>query len=244
MTGTQTLHRTKAFAPLRFKAEGELDVDGGKLGPGEFTALASVFGNVDSYGDRMVKGAFAETLAEWAAAGDPIPVIWQHLWSDPSAHIGYVLEARELDEGLWYKGRLDVDDNPFAAQVYRLMKGRRVRQQSFGYDVIDGRSVVEDEREVFEILKVHLYEVGPCLVGVNQATNLLDVKGEPLAPPTSAGAAAPAAEPSGQANPAAGDEAASAPSGSDPNLEPASKGYSPASVLLITDQLTLEGEPS
>lgn len=237
-------HRTKAFAPLRFKAEGELDLDGAKLGPGEFTALAAVFNNIDSYGDRMVKGAFAETLAEWEASGDPIPIIWQHLWSDPSAHIGYVLEARETDEGLWYKGRLDIEDNPFAAQVYRLMKGRRVRQQSFGFDVVDGRAITEDEQSIFEILKVRLYEVGPCLVGVNQATNVLDIKGAPAAPSTSAGAPAPAEATSGQAAPAAGDEAASVPTASVPTLEPASKGYGPASVLLLTEQLALEGGKS
>lgn len=238
---TVTEHRTKAFAPARFKAEGEDDGSGAKLGPGEFIALAAVFDNIDSYGDRMVRGAFADTLEEWRASGDPIPVIWQHNWSDPNAHIGVVLEARETDEGLWYKGRLDIDDNPFALQVYRLMKGRRVTQQSFGFDVLDGRAITDDGVDLFEITRVHLYEVGPCLVGVNQATNLLDIKAAAAASASSSAAAPAAAELRGQAAPSAS-ESASAPSGSAPDTSPASKGFSPASTLLILDSLELEGE--
>lgn len=234
-------HRTKAFAPIRFKAEGEDAGDGTKLGPGEFIALAAVFDNIDSYGDRIIRGAFAETLEQWASSGDPIPVIWQHNWSDPNAHIGYVLEARETSEGLWYKGKLDIEDNPFALQVYRLMKGRRVTQQSFGFDVIDGRSVTEEGRDVFEITRVHLYEVGPCLVGVNQATNLLDIKSAPAAGPTSSAPASASAANSGQAASSAS-ESASVPSGSVPDPSPASKGISPASALLLVEELEIEGE--
>ena len=32
------------------------------LEEGEFEALVSVFGNIDSYGDKVMKGAFANTL--------------------------------------------------------------------------------------------------------------------------------------------------------------------------------------
>lgn len=243
MTLQQLEHRTKAFLPVRFKAEGEDAGDGTKLGPGEFIALAAVFGNIDSYGDRIVKGAFAETLAGWEASGDPIPVIWQHNWSDPHAHIGHVLDARETDEGLLYRGLLDIDpalENPLARQVYRLMKGRRVTQQSFGFDVTDGRSVTEDGRDVFEITRVHLYEVGPCLVGVNQATNLLDIKSAPAGPNSSAPASAAAAT-SGQAAPPA-IETASTPTGSTPDTSTASKGIRPASALLLLEELEMEGE--
>lgn len=231
-TQTPTEHRTKAFAPVGFKAEGETAPDGTKLGPGEFLALAAVFDVIDSYGDRIIKGAFAETLAAWKESGDPIPVIWQHLWGDPNAHIGFVVDAYETDEGLLYKGKLDIEDNAFALQVYRLMKGRRVTQQSFGFDVIDGRSVTEEGRDVFEITRVHLYEVGPCLVGVNQSTNLLDIKSGSVAP-----GSPDAAEPSGRATPAAA--APSMASGSTPNAA-ASTGFSPASTKLLIEIENME----
>ncbi len=45
---------------------------------GEFEAVVAVFGNIDSYGDVIVKGAFAATLKDWSDSGDPIPVVWSH----------------------------------------------------------------------------------------------------------------------------------------------------------------------
>ena len=36
---------------------------------GFFSGYASVFGNEDSYGDIVIKGAFAETIADWQARG-------------------------------------------------------------------------------------------------------------------------------------------------------------------------------
>jgi hypothetical protein len=223
----ETVRRLKSFTPVTFKAEGQSIEGDTTLGPGEFIALASVFTSIDSYGDRLVRGAFAETLANWKASGDPIPVIWQHNWTDPFAHIGAVVWAKETEQGLLYKGRLDIEENPFAAQVYGLMKGRRVTQQSFGFDVLDAAEVFEDGKSVFEIRKVHLFEVGPCLVGVNQATDLLDIKSGGVAPGPGA------AEPRGQVStPAAG--APSTAPGSAPEA-PASTSNGPASALLSLD---------
>lgn len=142
---------------------------------GEFEAIVATY-DLDSYGDRIVPGAFKKTLEEWKAKGDPLPVIWSHMSFDPEAHIGVVLEAEERTEGLWVKGRLDLDQQK-AAQVYRLMKGRRVTQFSFAYDVEEGAWIEQkDERPYYELRELKLYEVGPCLVGVNQETDLLAVK--------------------------------------------------------------------
>lgn len=144
---------------------------------GEFEAIVAVFGNVDSGGDVIVKGAFADTLAEWGASGDPIPVVWSHDSNDPFSHIGSVVEASETDTGLLVKGQLDLD-NPKAAQVHKLLKGRRVTQFSFAYSVMDGGPTVVDGENAFELRKLKLYEVGPTLVGMNQATELLSAKSD------------------------------------------------------------------
>lgn len=145
--------------------------EGAGLEDGQFEALVSVFGNVDSMGERVVKGAFAKTLEEWEASGDPIPVIWSHRWSDPEYHVGVVLAAEERDEGLWVRGQLDVDEAK-AAKVHRLLKGRRVTQFSFAYDVIDSRKA----DGCWELTELKLFEVGPTLVGANQETELLAAK--------------------------------------------------------------------
>lgn len=219
-----------------FSANGLADDE---LGPGEFIAVASVFGNVDSYGERMVEGAFTDTLAAWKASGDPIPVIYAHDWGNPDAHIGEVLAIAQIPTvGLVYKGRTDVEDNPFAARVYKLMKGRRITQQSFGFDILEGGYVEEDGRSIYEIRKVNLFEVGPCLVGVNQATQLLDAgkasSETPPATPADGLTATPTVavtEPSGQATATAA-SVSSETEGSDPST-PASKALSPASLQLL-----------
>lgn len=166
--------------PARVKAAGEQD----GLPPGQFEAIVSVFGNKDSYGDVVMKGAFTDTLKAWADSGDPIPVYYSHRMDDPDYNIGHVLDAKETDEGLWVKAQLDVEDptaTSKAPQVHRLLKGRRVTQFSFAYDVEEGgyakrKSPGGDDEEYFELRKLKLYEVGPTPIGANQETELLAVK--------------------------------------------------------------------
>lgn len=163
---------TKSY-DVKVKAVGEDDA----LDEGVFEAIVSVFGNVDSYGDRVVKGAFADTLAEWESSGDPIPVYWSHRMDDPDYNIGHVIEAKETDEGLWVKAQMDLE-GPKAQQVYRLLKGRRVTQFSFAYDIDEYQVVktADDSDSVWELTKLKLYEVGPTPIGANQETELLSVK--------------------------------------------------------------------
>lgn len=172
--------RTKDFT-ARVKAAGVAD----GLAEGQFMALVSVFGNEDSVGDIVRPGAFTETLAEWGAKGDPIPVIWSHAWGDPFAHIGTVTKAVETLQGLEVTGQIDdLDTNPTAAQVYRLLKGRRVTQFSFAYDVSEGAWVTDDEHQwggYYELRRLKLHEVGPCLVGANQETELIAAKAAGIA---------------------------------------------------------------
>lgn len=178
--------RTKDFT-ARVKAAGVAD----GLAEGQFTALVSVFGNEDQVGDVVRPGAFTDTLEEWAAKGDPIPVIWSHDWSDPFSHVGTVIKAVETLQGLEVTGQIDdLDTNPTASQVYRLLKGRRVTQFSFAYDVKEGAWVEDEDHRwggYYELRKLKLHEVGPCLVGVNQETELLAAKAAGLARGAKAG---------------------------------------------------------
>lgn len=150
----------------------------------EVEQIVSVFENVDLGKDRVKTGAFTGSLEKWAAAGDPIPVIWSHMWDDPFAHIGYVLEAKELEAGdpllppeiadlggLWT--RYKVDEAPFADQVFRLLKERRVREASFAYDVIREK---RNNDGTTDLLELDVIEVGPTLKGMNPMTQLLAAK--------------------------------------------------------------------
>lgn len=156
-------------AALSIKAAGADD----GLPEGTFSGYASVFGNVDSYGDIVEPGAFAETLEEWRAKGDPIPLLWGHDLYDPFSNIGGIdpTKALEDDKGLLVEGVLDLS-NPTAAQVYKLIKGRRVSDMSFAYRVLE-----ETKRDDGNHLqKLGLHEVSIVPVGANSETDILTVK--------------------------------------------------------------------
>ncbi len=158
--------RHKTFELLEVKAEG---------GEGQFTALASVFGNVDLVGDKMMPGAFSKTLEDWRQSGDPIPVVLSHQWDDPMAYVGKADPAQvvETDQGLQVNGTLDTS-NPVGKQVYSLMKQRLIKGWSFGYTVPEGGEERKDG--VNEVSQVELIEVGPTLKGANPEAQLQAIK--------------------------------------------------------------------
>ena len=158
----------KSFDILETKADGE---------HGEFTALVSTFGNVDRVGDRILPGAWTKTLAEWTRSGDPIPIILAHQWDDPMAHIGIARpeDVKQTAKGLQVTGKLEVDDNPVARQVYKLMKRRSLKEFSIGYSVPTGgeKRAADGANEISDI---RLAECGPCLKGIDPKTELQAVK--------------------------------------------------------------------
>lgn len=160
------------IAQLSIKAAGPAD----DLAEGQFLAYASIFDNIDSYGDKVLKGAFTTTLAEWAASSDVIPLLYGHDMGDPDNNIGSVLEASEDDRGLLVKAQIDLDGGN-GPQVYRLIKGKRLRQMSFAYDVVEGAWIdMKDEPSFYELRELKLYEVSVVPIGANQDTELLAVK--------------------------------------------------------------------
>ena len=148
------------------------------LAEGQFTAYASVFGNIDSYGDIVVKGAFASDLQRWEASGNNIPLLFGHNMSDPDFNIGHIVAAEEDEVGLKVTAQLDLE-SPKAKQVYRMLKGRRIDQMSFAYDVLDGAKAQKDGEDVYEIRDLKLYEVSVVTVGANSETEVLAVKQVP-----------------------------------------------------------------
>lgn len=155
--------------PFEFKALGNGQT-------GEFEAAFVVFGNVDLMGDRMMPGSLDKSIAEWKAGTDPLPVIWQHDWADPFAHIGTMdpKSLRIADNKLVGKGVIDMT-NPFAAQVYNLLKRKAVREFSFSQLITDQRPGKDGANEIWQ---ADLVEMGPALKGINPETELLTVKAQ------------------------------------------------------------------
>ncbi|MDI9959228.1 MULTISPECIES: HK97 family phage prohead protease [unclassified Rhodococcus (in: high G+C Gram-positive bacteria)] len=168
----------KGITVGKIKAGGD---DG--LGEGEFTAYASVFDVLDSYGDVVQRGAFTKSIAAWAKSGNTLPILYGHDAKNPHMNVGGVVSMVEDERGLKIHGRLDLD-TPTGDQVYRLVKGRRLSQLSFAYDEVRTRPVKGDPRlgNYKSLEELHLHEVSLVPVGANRETSVLAVKAAPTGP--------------------------------------------------------------
>jgi HK97 family phage prohead protease len=99
---------------------------------GEFTGVASVFGEVDAFGDQVVPGAFRKSLAEHKAKGRMPLLLWMH---DITAPLGRWLDVRETAQGLAVKGKLILDTR-LGREAYALLKARALDGLSIGFRVM------------------------------------------------------------------------------------------------------------
>lgn len=137
---------------------------------GIFTGYASVFGNVDSYGDVMMKGAFTETLKSWE--GRKIPVFYGHDLTNPLNNIGYVDTAEEDGTGLLVRCVVDTEGPGNGPAVYKLLKEGRADRMSFGFFVNDA-----DHKDGKTYIKsVDLLEVSVVPAPANAEAAITDVK--------------------------------------------------------------------
>lgn len=144
---------------------------------GEVLAYASTFDRVpDSYGDVVARGAFAKTLADWQASGNPIPMLFGHRTDDPRMNIGSVIEAEEDERGLKIRARFD-EENEIAQYTRKLVKEGRLTKLSFAYDTLDAAPVVlEDGTRANELRELKLYEVSLVPIPANQLTEVIEAK--------------------------------------------------------------------
>jgi HK97 family phage prohead protease len=119
---------------VRFKAE-SIAADG------TFEGYGNVFNVIDSYGDVVLPGAFAESLAGHQAAGTMPKMLLQH---DPAVPIGRWLEMREDAHGLFCKGHL-ILDVAAARETHALMKAGALDALSIGGEPLDTEQAFVDE---------------------------------------------------------------------------------------------------
>lgn len=139
---------------------------------GVISGYASVFGNVDSYGDIVVKGAFSRFLSELAQTGKKISVYYGHNMEDPRANIGLVTELEEKDRGLWFKAQLDLSGDTYGRLVYEQLKDGRLNSMSFGYSVVDAVRT----NDGYELRELKLFEVSVVPIPANDQALITEVK--------------------------------------------------------------------
>jgi uncharacterized protein len=139
---------------------------------GEFSALAATW-SVDRDRDQIIQGAFRQTIERWQSSGKRIPLHWNHS-PDPKDIIGYVDPAsmREAREGLFVRGKVDLNNSEMARQAWRLMKDNSV-SLSFGYLATD---TFKRSDGIQELRELDLFEISLTPAPANADTRILSFK--------------------------------------------------------------------
>lgn len=96
---------------------------------GQFTAYASAFGNVDSYGDIVEKGAFLKSLREHKKNDTMPALLWQHHYDEVC---GKIIDAKEDEFGLLVTGQFNLASE-CGKNTYAHVKAGDVKTLSIGY---------------------------------------------------------------------------------------------------------------
>ena len=137
---------------------------------GTFTGYGSVNGNVDSYGERVMSGAFAGSLAKHKREGTSVLMLWQH---NPSEPIGIWEDLAEDAKGLWGKGRLIMEVQK-AREVHALMKANAIGGLSIGYREVKATP----DGNVRNLEELDLREISPVSFPANRRARIETVKSE------------------------------------------------------------------
>ena len=134
---------------------------------GEFSGYAAVFGNVDSGGDIIEKGAFAKTIVEDFAR---IKILSQHNSYD--LPIGKPLELREDEKGLYIRGK--ISDTQTGRDIRTLLKDGVLAELSIGYDAVDFEW--DGDSGIRHLKEIKLWEVSIVTWAMNDQAKIEDVK--------------------------------------------------------------------
>ncbi|MFT4129956.1 HK97 family phage prohead protease [Labrys sp. (in: a-proteobacteria)] len=137
---------------------------------GTFEGYGSIFGNVDSYGEKVLPGAFIDSLARHKREGSSVLMLWQH---NSDAPIGVWEDLAEDAKGLWGKGRLILEVQK-SREVHALMKAKAIGGLSIGYREQD----TDQEGNVRLLKKLDLYEISPVSFPANRRARIESVKSE------------------------------------------------------------------
>lgn len=137
---------------------------------GTFEGYGSVFGNVDSYGEKVMPGAFVASLAKHRREGTAVMMLWNH---DPHQPIGVWDDLAEDNKGLWGKGRLLLDIQK-ARETHTLAKNKAIGGLSIGYREVK----VTPDGKVRNLDELDLLEISPVTFPANRRARIEAVKSE------------------------------------------------------------------
>lgn len=163
----------------------EVKLAGGDPAEMTFTGYGAIFGNVDSYGDVIAPGAFADTLAEARKTGLWPAMLSQHggmgMTAEDMTPVGIWTDMAEDGIGLKLEGKFAPTAR--GQELHALMKMQprpAINGLSIGYRAkeFSVRSKPEEPRRTLK--KIDLFEVSPVTFPANGKARVTSVKGEDL----------------------------------------------------------------
>ena len=135
---------------------------------GIIEGYASAFGNIDSDGDVLVKGAFTKTISERGPAGkNQIYHLAQH---DSTKILGKPLELMEDDYGLKFVSQ--ISKTTLGKDYLQLYLDGIINEHSIGFNTIKN----DMGRDANYIKEVKLWEYSAVTWGANEMTPTLSAK--------------------------------------------------------------------
>jgi len=145
-------------------AEGLLDVDDSK---GIVKGLGSVFGNIDSDGDIIEKGAYSKTIQE---NRNRIKYLYQHRLDKP---IGKMTELNETDSALEFVAEIAIKTR-LGKDVFEMIKAGVISENSVGFRTV--KEQYDQVEKVNRIKEVKLYEISAVTLAANPLALIEGVK--------------------------------------------------------------------
>lgn len=131
--------------------------------------IASRFGNVDSDGDIIVKGAYKKTITE---NGHRVKYLYQHRLDKP---IGVMKELSESDNSLDFTAQIAIKTT-LGRDAFEMIKAGVISENSVGFAPI--KEKMNRETNYNEITEVKLYEVSAVTLAANPMAIIESYKSE------------------------------------------------------------------
>lgn len=132
------------------------------------TGYFSSFGNVDSDGDVIIRGAFERTLRERGPQGkNKIMHLWQH---DPYRPIGKPAVLKEDDKGLYFETYMP--ETTLGNDTLKLYEAGIINEHSIGFRVMDS----DNKGDYNELKEIMLWEGSSVTWGANEETPATGIK--------------------------------------------------------------------
>lgn len=130
----------------------------------------SVFGNVDSDGDMIAKGAYSKTIME---NGKRVKYLYQHQMDKP---LGKMINLYEDEKGLVFEA--EIPKTQLGMDVLELIKAGVITENSVGILPLQKEDCPEGMKNCYrKLTEVKLYEISAVTLAANDEAMITNVKG-------------------------------------------------------------------